>query len=464
MSSPELRPLLVLEVNEVPWRIIDHFRGDPRFPALGEFFSTAQNFTTFIESQEELSPWITWPTLHRGLTPEGHGVRFLGQDPGTFRGTPIWEEFTRQGHSVAICGSLQSWPAVFPGAGGFYLPDTFASDAKCYPRSLNAFQRLNLRMTSENGRTRDVSGPPFWETAAFCAQLPFTGIRARTLAGLASQLVRERVKPALAARRPIFQAILAWDIFLHHFDAAKPPQFASFFTNHVASAMHRYWSHLFPQDFGGPGTDRAHLKTMEFAISVLDDFLADALELQRRNPRILLAFASSMGQAAKVWEGFEGYSAIVRDPLRLAATVAGLREAPAAWTRNLAMVPQSALCIPSEKERDRVVTAFTECRSSRSKPLFRCDVSGNRVSVSISTPPPQELRDGVFLLGSGERVRWETAGIEVRDVEPGTAYHIPEGVLALRGEGIEPTNDRPQMRLEYVKAHLLERCGLQSGS
>jgi hypothetical protein len=81
-----IRPLLLLEVNEIPWRVIDRFHGQPEYPALTRFFSTARNLTNVAVDSGELSPWITWPTFHRGMPKEAHGILHLGQDPTTFGG------------------------------------------------------------------------------------------------------------------------------------------------------------------------------------------------------------------------------------------------------------------------------------------------------------------------------------------------------------------------------------------
>lgn len=169
------RRILILEINEISWQIIDKFKNHPSLPNIGKFFSNARTYTTLISdfsasSSEaklvkgeskggipividsgELSPWVTWPTFHRGLPSNEHKVRFLGQDISTFKGKPIWEEFLDKGYNIGICGSLQSWPPINPGEGGFYIPDTFAHDEKCFPKYIEGFQRFNLDQVQKNG-------------------------------------------------------------------------------------------------------------------------------------------------------------------------------------------------------------------------------------------------------------------------------------------------------------------------
>src|SRR5688500_16209122 len=128
-----MTPLLLLEINEIPWRLIDRHLSDPALSHLGRFFSRAAQYTSVAVDTGELSPWVTWPTLHRGMSNQQHGIKNLGQDPSTFRGKPIWEEIREQGGTIGICGSMQSWPPIDPGPGGFYMPDTFAHDSRCIP-------------------------------------------------------------------------------------------------------------------------------------------------------------------------------------------------------------------------------------------------------------------------------------------------------------------------------------------
>src|SRR5262249_920510 len=144
---------------------------------------------------------------------ERHGIKNLGQDPTTFKGRPIWEDIRNQGGSIGICGSMQSWPPIDPGKGGFYIPDTFAHDERCYPEYLAPLQAFNLTQVRLNGRVvkRTLPGPS--ETARVAAALVKSGITLGTCGKIAAQLLGERLVPSLTARRPVFQTILFWDVF-----------------------------------------------------------------------------------------------------------------------------------------------------------------------------------------------------------------------------------------------------------
>lgn len=242
-------PLVLLEINEVPWRLIDRYRFQQGFPNIKSFFEQADCFTTRAVDTGELSPWVTWPTLHRGMNNEAHNIRHLGQDPNTFRGTSIWEEFRRAGDSIGVCGAMQSWPPIDPGVNGFFVPDTFAHDSQCFPPSLMPFQAFNLGQVKKNPRIINRSSIGLIEGLKVARSALSSGVHIGTLFRIAEQLVAERVDPGKLARRPIFQTVLFWDIFSKQFDPANPPAYSSFFTNHVAGIMHRFWRDVFPEDF-----------------------------------------------------------------------------------------------------------------------------------------------------------------------------------------------------------------------
>lgn len=69
----------------------------------------------------------------------------------------------------------------------------------------------------------------------------------REFRGLGWQVVSERVRQARNVRRRTYQSVLAFDIFMKQLESTRPG-FATFFTNHVASSMHRYWAAAFPGD------------------------------------------------------------------------------------------------------------------------------------------------------------------------------------------------------------------------
>lgn len=361
---------------------------------------------------------------------------------------------------------MQSWPPMDPGQGGFYIPDTFAHDERCIPAIVEPFQRFNLDQVRRNGRVVKGDSRFGAGTGPLLKSLTRLGIRARSILDVGLQLVRERWNPAMRARRPIFQTVMLWDIFLKLYDVRKPPAFSSFFTNHVAGVMHRYWHHVFPEDFGRQYLmeARVHRATMEFAMVVADRIVGEAMDMAKENPEIILVFATSMGQAAVNRENHEGIEASVPELPKL-MTVCGLSADQ--YVPLLAMVPQVAVEIPSLLSRNGVKAVLEAATTLSGKRLFRVEEIGDSLSITILTPSMADARSGAFLIGVGDarshrRTAWDEAGIHMNEVEPGTAYHIPEGVLAVYREGEAGRDFRKQMKASDVKAYLMGLSGVNS--
>jgi hypothetical protein len=451
-----VKPILLLEINEVPWRLIDHFRKSGRFPHIERFFSSSETYETVAVDDGELSPWITWPTLYRGVSKHEHGIQFLGQDPGTFRGTPLWEEYRKRGLPIGLCGTLQSWPPTDPGEGGFYVPDTFAHSPECIPKYVEPFQKFNLKQVSENGRVVNSKSLISKELIDLMFSLPKLGIKPKTLLRIAHQLGGEKLHKERLSRRPAFQTILLWDVFKKLFNGEQPPAFSSFFTNHVAGVMHRYWHHVFPEDFAKPIGDgsREHLDTMIFALQFLDEMLSDAMDFCDSNPELTVVFASSMGQAAMVWEDRDGHFFVIKDLPGL-MRFCGLGEKD--FKHLLAMVPQVAVELSSEENLLKVQEVLAACKTSSGTQIFSVTRSQAILSITVLTPSLHEIQNGGFLF-QGRHLTWEEIGIRVHREESGSAYHVPEGILAIYSKRQKSNDKREKILVTEVKP-LLMRIG-----
>lgn len=456
-----MKPLLLLEINEIPWRVIDRYRSDPRFGAIQSFFSRALTFTTItVDRPGMMDPWVTWPTLHRGMDNTRHNVKNLGQDPSTFRGVPIWEEFRKRGLAIGVFGSLQSWPPVNPGSGGFYVPDTFAHDPATIPRHIEPFQRFNLSQVSRNGRVVRGGGLMSREAVDFLLSIPRSGISFNTIRRLFSQILVERLNPTVRARRPIFQAMLSWDVFRSLYRAEAPPAFSTFFTNHVAGVMHRYWRHVFPEDFGDCEDSgcREHLATMDFAMQVLDDILSGALMFIEKNPEIVVVFATSMGQGPVKYEWHQGYEASIADPSALMRAI-GLESEH--FKPLLAMAPQAAVEVPNPAHRNIIRKWLESAKTSSGDSMFVVLEIGTSMSITSLTPKLTDIEAGGFSVErEGNLISWSEAGIEMSRVAPGTAYHIPEGIMAVVSRDIEANDSRSPLPADQIKAKLIQFAGL----
>jgi hypothetical protein len=437
--------------------MLDRFRSDSALRNLRAFFDGARTYTTEAVDVGELSPWVTWPSFHRGLSNQEHGIRYLGQAPDSFKGTPIWQEYRKRGLPIGVCGSLQSWPPAEPGDGGFYIPDTFAQDAQCIPKTIEPFQRFNLGQVKGNGRVVRADSLFAKELLPLVLSLPSLGLSAKTFRLLAEQLVRERLDKTLLSRRPVFQAVLLWDIFKKLFSAKAPPAFSTFFTNHVAGVMHRYWHNVFPEDFGEKyrSSPAPYLSTMHFAFEVLDAILGDALDFQRKNPDLILVFATSMGQGPKHRPRHTGVEVTLVD---IAALLDLCDVARADYEQLLAMVPQVVISMPDPSKRAEVTAKLERLQSPSGARLFQVDSTDDRLSITFICPF-SDIEKGGFDI-DGRRVTWQQAGMVVQPIEPGTGYHVPEGAMAVRVPGQRSADTRERMSARDAKAFLMQLGGL----
>jgi hypothetical protein len=457
-TTASTSPILQLEINEIPWRILNHYRD--RYPHIREFFASAKELTTATVDEGELSPWVTWPTIHRGLPNTQHRSLNLGQDPTTFRGTPIWDEYLARGYSVGLFGSMQSWPARDPGPGGFWVPDTFAHDERTIPSHIEPLQRFNLDQVAHNGRVVVGSRLKPALQPRFFMSLLRSGVKGKTLLRVARQLADERRDSNLRARRPIFQTVLFWDVFKHLYRPRDPPAFSTFFTNHVAGVMHRYWHHLFPGDYppDAQPKERIHHETIDFAMSVLDDILSNALDWMRSNPNLSVVFATSMGQGPVHRLAHHGHEAVVRDTAKLLLAVGIGREQ---FQPLLAMAPQIAVETRDAATRARAKELLEAIQAASGERLFKVQAIGNSLSITLVTPSLDDCVAQRALLPDGSMRPFEELGIHVWETDAGSAYHIPEGILAINGplQDRFPDSDEP-IPADQVKGLLMQAAGL----
>jgi hypothetical protein len=297
------KKLILLELNEVPYRVIDTYcRQRPR-ATLAKMLSVSKQYETVTEDRLVLDPWVSWPTLHRGVNDEEHNILHLGQviSETDEKFPPVWQLLKNQGLRVGVFGSLHSSSRPTDVREySFYLPDYFDEVAFAHPAALTAFQELNLSMSRQSARnvTRKI---PTSSALKFIAQAPMIGLKLSTLMDSVSHLVRETFDSSLRIRRRAYQPLVTMDLFLHQLNKTKP-DFATFYTNHVAAAMHRYWGAAFPADYGDDRLDQAWIQKygaeISFAMDKCDVMLAHLAKFIDENPEYTLMVASSMGQAA----------------------------------------------------------------------------------------------------------------------------------------------------------------------
>lgn len=415
------RSVILFELNEVPRRVIEDFAASRPDGAFARVCRDGLLRET-VAPDAVLSPWITWPTLHRGAA--DHGIRHFGQDLSAADAAhpPLWARAMQAGLRVGVFGSLHSWPPPADVSRyAFYVPDTFAPEAQSHPAALEAFQRFNLAMSRASARNV-AGGVPAREALRFLRAAPGLGLRTRTLAGLAAQLAAERIAPWKRARRRTWQSVIAFDLFEKALRRSLP-DFATFFTNHVASAQHRYWAAAFPGDYERVKQDAAWLNRyrgeVAFAMQHAENMMRRLMRYTAAKPERLLVVASSMGQSATVAKPIRT-QLYLRDVEKFMAALGVQR-----WERRPAMDPDVSLYVENAEEFEQALK-----------------------TLSIAGSPVQYERGegGFFSLSFGHEdlpddSRFAELGLvneSIEDAAATTAYHIPQGALLLWSAGPLP--------------------------
>ncbi len=431
MPPQPVARVLLYELNEVPWRVVDDFVAAHPDSAFAAVRARAAAWTTRSVDDGELHPWSTWPTLHRGVSVQTHGLRLLNQDRScAARYPPLWSLLRAGGRSVGIFGSLQSHPPLRGEGVSFHVPDTFAPDAAAEPASMSVFQRFNLRQARAN---KALAGRLSIEAALDAAKVVAARqMSPRTLRRVLTHLLRERLDPSWRGLRPILQGDIAFDAF-RHLLRTRRPDYVSFFTNHVASVMHRYWRVAYPGDFDGPGpvsssssrtpAPTPHRRAIDLAMQVVDRHLAGLLLFCREHGYDLV-IASSMGQAA-IDRGAYAGELRVDDTYALCAALGIERPAEV----RPAMQPDTTLVFASADAARRCIAQFERMRDPEGGPVLwtaQPPLDGV-VGLKVHRSPVSVARGHVLV--DGLSVPLARAGLSAVWRDPGTGYHVPEGVL-----------------------------------
>lgn len=457
------RDVILYELNEVPWGIVDYYvqrRPKSNFAAL---LDDGQSLTTRHSDDPELQglqPWRTWPSLHNSTYE--HNSFDLGQDPATFRGDPIWDVAEQAGLSVGLFGPLQSWPARQFSNGGFYVPDTFSQDAKTYPESLSRFQAFNLAMTGQNGFTSDaaLNAKSLLGTGV---DLLRQGLTPKSASTLASHLVHEVRDERYKQLRASMQVLPSFDLYwrLHR---KHQPRLSVFFTNHVASMMHRFWGDAVPgyTDEHEYQADEVFGSFILTAMDFTDQQLGRIRKYMASHRDSMLVIAASMGQGP-VDPRFSDIGLFVLEDHAKLVSKLGLPSAEL----GLTMYPHLSLVFADEAAAHAAVAPLESVVVEGVGPLFaRFRVEGRTVTFAIANviDNPEERPEPsipVHCRPAGSEtdvtVTPTDLGFTLKSRVGGdnTAYHIPEGMLLAYGAGVTRDPSRKEVDVLDVAPSLL---------
>lgn len=431
MAIPQKKcKVLVYELNEVPRRLIDTYIKNYPSSAIAEIVEHGVLLNTITKDEGELSPWITWPTVHRGVDNRIHNIRYINQNL-TFskKYKPIWEILNENQIDVGVFGSLQSFPPKKSQNYKFYLPDTFAPSPDAYPSELSLFQEFNLNLTEENkAKSRGIKAKNIIELINLLSK-GIIGKKSAIKAIL--HIIKEQINPKYKAQRSIIQNVFSFNIYLNYLYKYQP-SFSTYFTNHVAGMMHRYWKNLYPNDFGlkQNQVDAFHSRSIIKAMHLADKNLKDLIIFAKKKKYELLVI-SSMGQEA-----------IDRGEYIPELTLRDFKKFIKILDINLhdykllpAMQPDYCIKSKDQKAMEKLRERIKELEDIDGNKLLieRNTPVGLEVNFSMQNPSSLALSKSCYFKKKSYEIN--ELGLELITRDIGTGYHIPEGILAWYGNG-----------------------------
>lgn len=435
------KKIIFYELNEVPQKVLKRYVGSHPGSAFAELLKTSVLYETLTPDVGHLSPWITWPTLHRGVNNLKHKISDFGQkiEQTNINYPNYFDIVAKNGSKVGVFGSLHTLP--LPDNLNnycFYVPDTFSDRPDTHPVMYQNFQSLNLYMTRQSGRNV-TKGVPFKEAISFLKDSVPLGISLITFKKILFQFLGEILDKSKIVRRRTTQAQIAFDLFYKSL-AKDKPDLAVFFTNHVASSMHRYWPACFPNDyesFSMPlNWQNTYKDEIWYTMTEADFHLRKLMDFIRLNNEYTLVIASSMGQDA-VDDSIKIQNQLLLKKPELLMKFAGLD--PDNWEQKLAMEPQYVFKFRSEYDLEKLKSCV-ELLTIRDKNIDLKVIGENSVRISFGHENYNYGKD--IITHNNVKIECGLVGLEAVDIqdESGSyAYHIPEGILLVYGA----TNSNP---------------------
>lgn len=421
------KKLILYELNEVPKRLIEKYAQLKPNSSFAYLLKKGNLTETYTSDIGELHPWSTWPTLHRGVNNKYHKINFINQpleDANTY--PPIWDLLQKKGFKVGVFGSLQSYPPINSENISFYLPDTFAPDSDAYPEILRKFQSFNLKVCAENKAISKEIGKYLY--LDFC-KLIFNGaFSISSLSKIFLHILKEKINTQYCKRRSLFQPTLGFDLYFKCLNKYQP-NFSTFFTNHVAGIIHRYWRDLFPEDFTDKSYKISNFKKYSVikAMDISDKQICRLIKYCNKFDANLL-IASSMSQKA-VRDVYMHWDLQFEDFLKF---LKFFKLDKSKYILKPAMQPDHCIKCSSINDLLNIKKIISKIKDNEGNLIihetYRRD---NHINISLHLTRNLMLKN--FLEIDNCNYSLSDIGLKMIKRDPGTAYHTPEGILIKYG-------------------------------
>lgn len=455
--------MLFLELNEAEKYFIDKFVAQGKLPVFGRLLRDGVCLETSIpdfqadaeRAWRTITPWIIWPSIYTGMTPDEHGIIAFGQDTARIQGRCLWDVLDKAGIPTGVFGSLLSFPPRNAGAASFYVPESLADVADCFPAEARPVQEFSV-FTARN--YSESFARQFWGGTRLLLNSVRSGVQAKTVLRTLMQIPSEvLLGDARVPERAMLQSYILTDAFKHLYTRHRPA-FATLHLNNVAYMQHRYWRAAEPDRFRNAlsATDQRFFDTVtarnayekrfagwiERSLLWTDGLLGELLELI--DDKTILLVGTGLGQKPHD-PVHEIHNPVVRlaheDELLAALGYPGCE----ILTQ---MNPDVSITLPDEQTAAQAATALGGLYVHPGKALFEVERRGRQVFLELVMPlrAKGETLPAIRHTARADfQVPFERHVREHGTNDQSTAQHREQGLLIAYSAG---------RRLEQVRARI----------
>jgi len=431
------KKIIFFELNEVPLRIFEDSFNYLNYKTKKQDY---EFIPTFSHDECHLSPWTTWATVHRGVTYEKHKIGDLGQNCKDIdkQYPPIWSLLLNQGLRVGVFGSLHSsqTPVETYKKYSFYIPDVFSAHPQCNPKRYLGVQSLNLFLSRRSARIVESRFfPPIKRLFGAMYSYTISSFSISTVYRIFYQLVNEKLYPWKNIRRRIIQSDILFDGFFTLLKKTKP-DFCTFFTNHVASSMHRFWEATYPEDYKTIIHDQIWIdrykKEIPKAMESTCNYINKLTDFVNKNPEYELWILSSMGQEASGKYKPQKQFWLITNLKKFLQNIVGeeifIKDAPS-------MIPLYSVQTDEETVK-KIEKSFSQISSNanlklrtKTKDTLSFYFYSNETNIFIKKGEEFKNLDGLSLK-------------QIDENTSSSAYHVPEGTFFRYGKNLSKINKK----------------------
>ncbi len=473
------RSVLFFELNEAEKHFLEAFVAQGKLPNFARMLDGGALMRTKVpgwnagdsKAWRAISPWIIWPSVYTGMQPHDHGIVGFGQDTRSIQGKCVWDVLDANGISTGILGSLMSYPPRTSGAGAYYVPESLADTADCFPEDARALQEFCV--FSARNYSESFSGARTATAVKLLLRTRKSGVRTGTLWKTLRQMPAEMLHGASAVpERAMLHSYLTRDAFWTLYERTRP-SYASVHMNHVAYMQHRYWRAAEPERFRADlsATDQRFFKSVaerqtyeekfskwiERSFVYSDAFLGEVLE--RVDDRTVVLVGTALGQRP-----FDPVTDIHNPVVRL---VNAEELFDSIGMKNYAVLhqmnPDLTVNMPDEETARFTERAIAGLWVQEEEPLFTVQRRGAQVFCELNMPQ-RSKPDERFVIRHRERPEFRADFARHISEHPtndqSTAHHKDSGWLLAWCKGGRITEAEQVIRVTDIAPTILSLYGI----